>query len=51
MFVVYMCSPGGVRHNLRLFEHEIDAADFCDIHGWEWTDGNGFVWSLDYREV
>ena len=51
MFVVYRESAGGCRVDMMLFEHEIDAADFCDQRGWELTDENGFVWDLDYREV
>lgn len=51
MFVVFMVSAGGVRHDLAVFEHEIDAADFCDVRDWEWIDDNRFVWRLDYREV
>ena len=51
MFVVYIESAGGVRHDLRVFENEIDAADYCDIHDWTWIDENRFQWKLDYREV
>jgi hypothetical protein len=51
MFVVYKKSPGGCRVNIMVFEHEIEAADWCDQQGWELQDENGFVWDLDYREV
>ena len=51
MFVVYRVSGGGVRYDLRVFEHEIDAIDFCDVRDWAFIDENGFEWSLDYREV
>lgn len=50
MFAVYKKS-GKCRIDIAVFEHEIDAADFCDVRGWELTDENGFVWDLDYREV
>lgn len=53
MFAVYMVSPGGVKGDyIRVFENEIDAADFCDVRGWEWCDPDTrFVWNLDYMEV
>lgn len=51
MFVVFKKSPGGCRINIRVFEHEIDAADYCDVRGWELKDENGFLWELDYRGV
>lgn len=50
MFAVYKKS-GKCRIDIAVFEHEIDAADFCDVRGWELTDENGFVRDLDYREV
>lgn len=52
MFGVYKVSPGGIKSDyIRVFEHEIDAADFCDRHDWHWIDENRFEWRLDYREV
>ena len=52
MYAVYKESAGGVKHFLQLFTNELDAADFCDVHGWEWCDEETrFVWSLDYCEV
>lgn len=51
MFVVYIMSGGGCRHNIAVFENEIDAADYCDARGWELVDENRFVWHLDYEEV
>ena len=52
MYGVYKVSPGGVKGGyVRVFEHEIDALDWCDQQGWEYCDENRFVWKLDYREV
>ena len=51
MYAVYIELAGGVKHFLQLFTNELDAADFCDVHGWEYCDKNRFVWSLDYCEV
>lgn len=52
MFAVYKVSPGGVKGDyIRVFENEIDAADYCDVHGWHYLDENRFEWNLDYREV
>ena len=51
MYGVYKKSPGGVKEHIRVFKNEIDAADFCDQHGWELRDENGFLWELDYAEV
>ncbi len=50
-FVVYMESPGGVRHTLTEFDTEVEAMRFCDIHHWSWLDENRFEWDLDYKEV
>lgn len=50
MFVVYMYA-GCVKHDLQVFENEIDAIDFCDVHDWHWLDENRFEWALDVREV
>lgn len=50
MFVVYR-EAGSCRVDIMVFEHEIDAIDFCDIRNWELMDENEFVWDLDYREV
>lgn len=50
MFVAYKKSPGGCRMDVMVFEHEIEAADWCDQHDWWLVDENGFWWSLDYRE-
>lgn len=36
---------------IRVFEHEIDAADFCDVRDWELVDDDGVRWKLDYCEV
>lgn len=51
MFVVFKRSPGGCRGFIRFFEHEIDAADYCDVRDWELLDENGFLWDLDYCEA
>lgn len=51
MFVVYRESSGGCREDVMVFEHELDAADYCDARDWEQMDENGFLWDLDYREV
>lgn len=53
MFGVYKISPmGKKREYIRIFEHEIDALDYCDFHGWEYCDPETrFVWKLDYKEV
>ena len=52
MFGVYKVSPGGVDGGyIAVFENEIDAADYCDVHDWSYLDENRFEWHLDYREV
>lgn len=39
MFVAYRILADGTRYDERVFENEIDAADFCEIH------------DMDYRRV
>ena len=52
MWGVYKVSPGGVKGDyIAVFKNEIDAADYCDVHGWNYLDENRFEWNLDYREV
>lgn len=48
MYGVYKRSPGGAFGGyVRVFEHEIDALDWCEAQGWEWRDPETrFVWKL-----
>lgn len=42
---------GNSREFIRVFEHEIDAADYCDVRDWEFVDDDGVRWELDFCEV
>lgn len=49
-FAVYRNSQN-LKQQMFIFDSEGQARKFCEDHGWEWEDENGFLWSLDYREL
>lgn len=49
-FAVYRCSQNA-RFQMFIADSEGQARKFCEDHSWEWKDENGFLWSLDYREL
>lgn len=50
MFAVYRVNPDGSETYIRLFEHEIDAADY--VYSNEFVlDSYGFMCPTDYRKV
>ena len=51
MYVVYKKSKGRGRIYLAVFEHKIEAEDWCDQHNWELVDKNGTSWYLAYVKV
>lgn len=52
MYGAYKRSPfGAFGGYVRVFEHEIDAVDFCDVRNWEYLDEYGIVWKLDYQKI
>lgn len=51
MYGVYFVKESGEREYIRVFEHEIDAADFCDYYDGRITGADGFLHEIDYCEV
>lgn len=51
MYAVYKASPAGGIEFIALFEHEIEAADYCDRMDWMYIDDNGDMCTIDYKEV
>lgn len=52
MFKITMESGGGtVREFMGGFESEEEAIRTADFYDWNFTDENGFDWSLDVEEV
>lgn len=49
-FAVYRYSQK-VKSQMFIADSEEQARQFCKSHSWEWKDENGFLWSLDYREL
>ena len=47
---VYISSGFGTVRYLTSFPDEIQAEEFCEQNGWEWCDGNCFVWDMSYEE-
>lgn len=51
MYRVYMVSPYNVRKKLADFRKKKEAIRFLEKNNRKYTDGNGFVWDLEYSEI
>lgn len=49
-YVVYGYSQK-LKRQMLVADNEEQAKQFCEDHGYEWRDENGFIWDLDYGEA
>ena len=51
MWGIYIYNLEGGKQYIRVFEYELDAADYCDSYDWQYTDEDGKLWQMDYEMV
>lgn len=51
MWGVYIEDHEGRKQYVRVFEFEIDAADYCDSCDYHYIDEDGRFWNMSYERV
>lgn len=49
MYIVYLVNTK-IKRVLTSFETKKEAQEFCAKHNWEWLDGRGLLWDLEYEK-